>query len=89
MVTPSGGNSDEVNFLWVVISEGKQSSKVNKNVAILKKILYSSYINTHSINYTPPLTVPELLHCPIHSPQTSQIQFLEEASTCECIGAIP
>ena len=89
MLTPSRGNSDEANFLRVVISEGKQSSKVNKNLAILKKILCSSYLNTHSINYTPPLTVPELLHCPIHSPQTSQIQFLEEASTVQCVGAIP
>ena len=32
---------------------------------------------------------PELLHCPIHSPQTSQINFLEEASTSQCLEAIP
>ena len=40
---------------------------------------YIQYLSTHSINYTP--AVPELLHGPIHSPQTSQIQFQEEAST--------
>ena len=52
--------------------------------------------NTHSINSTPVTAVtavpPELLHGPIHSPQTSQIQFspiLEEASTSKCVGIIP
>ena len=37
MLTPSRENSDKANFLRVVISEGKQSSKVNKNLVMLKK----------------------------------------------------
>ena len=46
--------------------------------------------NTHSINCTAiTAAVPELLHSPIHYPQTSQIQFLEEASTGQCVKAIP
>ena len=32
---------------------------------------------------------PELLYGLINSPQTSQIQFLEEASTGQCVGAVP
>ena len=57
----------------------------------------NAYPNTHSINCTPAVTVsvavtvpiPELLHYPIHSLQTSKIQFLKEASTGQCVGAIP
>ena len=57
----------------------------------------NAYPNTYSINCTPAVTVsvavivpiPELLYCPIHSPQTSQIKFLEEASTGLCVVAIP
>ena len=38
------------------------------------------------------VTVPELLHGPFLSPQTSQtnfLKFLEEASTGQCVGSIP
>ena len=50
--------------------------------------------NTHSFNctvtaVTAAVTVPEVLHGPIHSPQTSQIQFLEEEITGQCVGPIP
>lgn len=62
-----------------------------KLLALLVYNLYSYiYPNTHSKNFTPAvIPVPELLHGPIHSPQTSQIEFLEESSTGQCVGAIP
>ena len=52
---------------------------------------YSQYPNSHSINCTPVAVPPvlDLLNCLIYSPQTSQIKFLEEASTGQSVGAIP
>ena len=40
------------------------------------------YLNTQSINCTP---IQLLFQNPIYSSQTSQIQFLEEASTGQCV----
>ena len=52
------------------------------------------YQSTHSINYTPvtvtPAVPPELLHVFLLKPlKYNFLQFLEEASTGECVGPIP
>ena len=52
--------------------------------------IHGQHLNTNRTNCVPPAAaVLELLHCPINSPQTSQIQFLKEASTGQCVGEIP
>ena len=51
---------------------------------------FHNYLNTNSINCVPAVTVPaQMLLYPIHSPQTSQIQFLEEDLTGLYVGLIP
>ena len=45
--------------------------------------------NLYIVEYSTVQYSPELLHGPIHSPQTSENQSLEEASNSLCVGATP
>ena len=57
----------------------KYIGRVTFILAMCALIGILNHSNNHSIYCIP--AVPELLHYPIHSSQTSQIQFLDEAST--------
>ena len=77
----------------VVCASGGEKGGMARSLCFKMFSTDKTYLNTHSINCVPAVTAvtavpPYLLYCPIHSPQTSQIQFLEEASTGQCVGAI-